>query len=40
MGLLKVGYHKADASILYLVTEIFADFITSQTVQLNKGEST
>lgn len=39
MGRLKVDYHRADATILYLVTEIFADFITSQTVQLNKGES-
>lgn len=39
MGPQKIGYHKADATRLYLVTEIFADFITSQAVQLNKGES-
>lgn len=33
-------YHKADATVLYLITEIFAeDFITSQRVQLSEGES-
>lgn len=36
----KVSYHKADATILYLVTEILAeDFVTSKAVQLSEWES-